>query len=83
MFYRGEGGTFQRGPADADTFRGLKQWKQAYEEGLLNPEFYTYTGSEDVEDFDPAFKTNGSPGAASENDAARRDRVFGIYVRAC
>lgn len=51
MFYRGEDGKFKWGPADEDTLRGLSQWSQAYDEGLLNPEFYTYTGSEDVEDF--------------------------------
>lgn len=50
-FYYGEDGNYHWGPADEDTLTGMSYWKKAYEEGLLNPEFYTYSGSEDVEDF--------------------------------
>lgn len=50
-FYYGDDGDFHWGHADEATGEGLKLWKQAYEEGLLHPEFYTYSGSEDVEDF--------------------------------
>ncbi len=49
-FYRDSTG-FHWGPAEADTLTGLKLWRQAYDEGLLHPEFYTYSGSEDIEDF--------------------------------
>lgn len=51
MFYKGDDGKFHWGPADEATLAGLKLYKQAYEEGLLHPEFYTYSGTEDVEDF--------------------------------
>ena len=50
-FYYGPDGDFHWGPADDATLEGLKKFKQAYEEGLLHPEFYAYSGSEDVEDF--------------------------------
>ncbi len=39
-FYRDSTG-FHWGPAEADTLTGLKLWRQAYDEGLLHPEFYT------------------------------------------
>ena len=50
-FYLGEDGNYHWGPADESTYTGLSYWKQAYQEDLLHPEFYTYSGSEDVEDF--------------------------------
>lgn len=49
-FYRDEEG-FHWGPADEDVLTGLTYWRQAYDEGLLNPEFYSYSGAEDIEDF--------------------------------
>lgn len=51
QFYLDENGTYQWGPASENTLTGLKLYKQAYEEGLLNPEFYAYTGTEAEEDF--------------------------------
>lgn len=41
QFYQDENGIYQWGPADESTLEGLKLWRQAYEEGLLHPEFYT------------------------------------------
>lgn len=49
-FYRDADG-FHWGPADEEVLTGLQYWRQAYDEGLLNPEFYSYSGSEDIEDF--------------------------------
>lgn len=51
QFYLDENGKYQWGPASEDTLIGLKLFKQAYDEGLLNPEFYAYIGSEAEEDF--------------------------------
>ncbi|MDL2318918.1 ABC transporter substrate-binding protein [Eubacteriales bacterium OttesenSCG-928-A19] len=50
-FFRSDAGSYQWGPAQPETLEGLKLYKQAYEEGLLHPEFYTYSGSADNEDF--------------------------------
>lgn len=50
-FYRDDAGKFHWGLADEDTLEGLKIWKQAFDNGLLSKEFYTYSGAEDVEDF--------------------------------
>ncbi len=41
QFYEGADGVFKWGPADPETLEGLKLWRQAYDEGLLHPEFYT------------------------------------------
>jgi putative aldouronate transport system substrate-binding protein len=38
-FYIGEDGKYQWGPANQETLAGLKLFRQAYDEGLLNPEF--------------------------------------------
>lgn len=39
-FYPDSDGVYHWGPADPGTLEGLKLWKQAYEEGLLNKDFY-------------------------------------------
>lgn len=49
--YRDSNNDFHWGLADEDTLEGLQLWRQAFNEGLLNKEFYSYSGSEDVEDF--------------------------------
>lgn len=41
QYYQDENGVYQWGPADEATLEGLKLWRQAYDEGLLHPEFYT------------------------------------------
>ena len=47
QYYRDENGVYHWGPADEETLEGLKLWRQAYDEGLLHPEFYTLpTGRE-------------------------------------
>lgn len=50
-YYVDENGKHQWGPAAETTLSGLKLYKQAYDEGLLNPEFYAYTGTQAEEDF--------------------------------
>ncbi|MBQ7521132.1 MAG: ABC transporter substrate-binding protein [Clostridia bacterium] len=50
-FYIGEDGKYHWGPASEDTLTGLKLYRQAIDEGLLAPEFYSYTGTEANEDF--------------------------------
>lgn len=49
--YRDDNNDFHWGLADEETLEGLKLWRQAFDEGLLNKEFYSYSGAEDVEDF--------------------------------
>lgn len=49
--YRDGNNDFHWGLADEETLEGLKLWRTAFDEGLLNKEFYSYSGSEDVEDF--------------------------------
>jgi len=40
QFYQDANGVFQWGLADPEILEGLKLWRQAYDEGLLHPEFY-------------------------------------------
>lgn len=54
-----ENGKYHWGFADEQTLAGLKLWKQAYDEGLLSKEFFTY--SED--DAKNAFRISGTTGA--------------------
>ena len=39
-FYPDSDGVYHWGPAEEGTLEGLKLWKQAYEDGLLNKDFY-------------------------------------------
>ena len=41
VFYIGDDGKYHWGPADEPTLEGLLLYKQIYDEGLLDPEFYT------------------------------------------
>jgi putative aldouronate transport system substrate-binding protein len=41
VFYKGGDGKYHWGPADEQTLEGLRLYKQIYDEGLLDPEFYT------------------------------------------
>lgn len=40
-FYKGEDGQYRWGPADEDTLTALEYYQQAYEEGLIDPEFFS------------------------------------------
>ncbi|MDO5378892.1 MAG: extracellular solute-binding protein [Clostridia bacterium] len=57
--YKAEDGQYRWGFADEETLAGLKLWKQAYDEGLLSPEFYTYSEA----DASNAFRISGTTGA--------------------
>ncbi|GAB1155910.1 MULTISPECIES: extracellular solute-binding protein [Paenibacillus] len=50
-FYKGEDGKYHWGPADPETLTGLKLMQEAYQKGLLNPEFYTWKNSEGSDNF--------------------------------
>jgi putative aldouronate transport system substrate-binding protein len=55
QFYEDKDGTFKWGPADPEVLEGLKLWRQAYDEGLLHPEFYTLpVGRENEADLNTA-----------------------------
>lgn len=47
LYYKGDDGTYQWGPASQDTLEGLKVYKSFYDEGLLHPEFYTLQDPDD------------------------------------
>lgn len=70
-FYKGEDGKYHWGPADDSTLLGLKELQQAYKEGLLHPEFYTWKNGE----ANQKFTVNGVSGITSLGGLAsyRRD----------
>ncbi|SFJ54920.1 putative aldouronate transport system substrate-binding protein [Paenibacillus sp. UNC496MF] len=49
QFYQDADGVFHWGLADPDILEGLKEWRQAYDEGLLNPEFYNLPDGKQTE----------------------------------
>ncbi|WP_211749987.1 extracellular solute-binding protein [Paenibacillus sp. Marseille-Q4541] len=60
-FYKGDDGQYHWGPADEETLTGLKLMQKAYQDGLLNPEFYTWKNSEGSD----KFRVNGSAAITS------------------
>lgn len=40
-YYKDDSGKYQWGPASPETLQGLKYYQQAFDEGLLDPEFFT------------------------------------------
>ncbi|GHV16286.1 hypothetical protein FACS189493_1880 [Spirochaetia bacterium] len=50
-FYKDKDGTYKWGPAADATLAGLKQYYNAYREGILNPEFYTLKYDDDYSQF--------------------------------
>lgn len=72
QYYQGEDGTFKWGPAEESTLKGLKLWRQAYEEGLLHPEFYTLpTGRENEAALNQAGRTALDVGAGMASVGTR------------
>jgi putative aldouronate transport system substrate-binding protein len=51
FFYKGDDGKYQWGAASDDTLTGLKLMYQAYDEGLLYPEFFTLVTDQDHDMF--------------------------------
>jgi putative aldouronate transport system substrate-binding protein len=62
-FYKSKDGSYKWGPADEATLAGLKQWFTAWDEGVLNREFYTLKAGDD----DTQFWTAGIAGGCFEN----------------
>ncbi len=50
-YYKGDDGKYHWGGEDASTLEGLKLYRQAYEEGLLNPDFFALKNGEEKDDF--------------------------------
>jgi putative aldouronate transport system substrate-binding protein len=46
-YYKGSDGKHHWGPADPETLEALKLISAAYREGLIDPEFYSVTGTDD------------------------------------
>lgn len=51
QFYKDENNKYHWGPALPETLIGLKLYQKAFQEGLLNPEFFTIKGDEDKASF--------------------------------
>lgn len=60
-FYKDTDGKYKWGPASNETLTGLKLFQQAYKEGLLYPEFYTWKNNDAGE----KFSVNGVAGVMS------------------
>lgn len=75
-FYKGEDGTYQWGAASQDTLEALKLMNQAYNDGLINPEFYTI---QDPDDFG-MFYTSGSIAACYGDGVISRLQEFDQHM---
>ncbi|MCJ8008433.1 ABC transporter substrate-binding protein [Lederbergia wuyishanensis] len=58
-FYQDKNGEYQWGGASDDTLKGLKLFQEAYNAGVLSPEFYTVQN----EEHDQQFRITGHAGA--------------------
>ena len=78
VYYLGEDGKYHWGPADEETLEGLKIYKQIYDEGLLDPEFYTLEKS-----FGDQYKFyyEGTVGLVTADGMAGRMTMFENYMR--
>lgn len=72
-YYRDENGQFQWAPADQRTLESLKKYQQAYQEGLIDPEFYTYNRYQGSQ----KFYVQGTSGIALEDGHA----IMITYIR--
>lgn len=83
-FYKDENGSYQWGPAHEDTLTGLQLYRQAFEEGLISPEFYAYTGSDDNAQFyitgvAGATMMQGMAGAMTQCETSMKDNLGLAY----
>ena len=60
-FYKDANGQYQWGGADPETLEALKAYQAAFREGLMNPEFFSYKGSESRD----AFWVSGQAGVVN------------------
>ncbi len=51
-FYKGEDGQYHWGAADESTLEGLKLYSQAYQEGLINPDFFALKNNEEISHYE-------------------------------
>lgn len=51
-FYKDKDGTYKWGATSQETLEGLKMYAEAYQSGLLDPEFYTLQQNDDTRQFD-------------------------------
>ena len=72
-YYQDETGTFQWAPADERTLESLKTYQQMYKEGVIDPEFYTFTRYEGSQ----KFYVQGTSGIALEDGHA----ILITYIR--
>ncbi|GHU07544.1 hypothetical protein FACS1894151_02040 [Spirochaetia bacterium] len=72
-YYKGLDGKYHWGPADQETFESLKLVSQAYREGLIDPEFYSVTGTDDIARFYTAGTSALMWTAAMANGMTRQD----------
>ena len=47
-YFQDSNGQFQWGPAQPETLEGLKYYQQAWDEGLIHPEFFAASGHQDM-----------------------------------
>lgn len=75
-FYVGEDGTYQWGPANEDTLEALKMMNKAYNDGLIDPEFYTIQDPDDLGEF----YTTGTSAAIIADGMAWRMTEFDSHL---
>ena len=76
-YYKDESGQYAWGPANQETLTGLKLYNQAYQKGLLYPEFFNYKGS-DARD---AFEKSGYVGMIFVDGMAKGFQQTTEYFR--
>lgn len=72
-YYKDANGQFQWAPADERTLESLKTYQQMYKEGVIDPEFYTFTRYEGSQ----KFYVQGTSGIALEDGHA----ILITYIR--
>lgn len=72
-YYTDENGVFQWAPADERTLEALKEYQKVYQEGLIDPEFYTYSRYEGAQ----KFYVQGTSGITLEDGHA----IMITYIR--
>lgn len=77
VFYKGDDGSYQWGPASNDTLESLKVYKVFYDEGLLHPEFYTI---QDPDDRAALYVTGSSGMFIGEGMAAWMTRILDSHL---
>lgn len=66
-YYKDENGQFQWAPADTRTLDALKKYQELYQEGILDPEFYSYTRYQGAQKFYVQGNIRSDPGRRSRN----------------